>query len=217
MADPAGTIVMTIGYRIAIACGLLPMILGTAIFTEWLFTDLDTLEIIGLWLIYGGIALFAIGIFSLRVFVSHARRRGILYRKPTAWALAVLLMNFPLCAAYVSIAFAMESAHVVTVVDRAALPIEGLILTDPAGRQFRIGTVEPGEARHACLDFSGEGAVQFAFNVDGQMRVGTLITYQSNPFGSNATLDLSEDLTANASEEFRRISAADFFRHCVLG
>ncbi len=211
------TIATTIEYRTAIACGLLPMILGTAIFAAWLFTDLDALEIIGILFIYVGVALFVIGIISLLVFVSRSRSRGILHRKSTTWALTVLFLNFPLCAAYVSIAFAMESTNAVTVVNRAALPIEGLILTDPAGRQFRIGTVGPGELRHACLDFSGEGAVQFAFNVDGQTRAGTLIGYLSDPLGSNATLDLSEDLTAKASEEFRRISAADFFRHCVLG
>ncbi len=217
VADPAGTFEVTLWYRTAIACGLFPMLLGTAVFAAWLFTDLDALEFIGLLLIYGGIVLFAAGIVSLLVFVSHARKGGIAYRIPTTLALAVLVLNFPLCAAYMSIAFAMESAHVVTVVNRAGMPIEALTLTDPAGRQFRLGTVWPGQVRHACLDFSGEGAVQFSLNVDGETRAGTLIGYLADPLGSHATLRLSEELTAQASEEFRRISLADFLRYCVPG
>ncbi len=217
VADPAGTFEVKLWYRTAIACGLFPMVLGTAIFAAWLFTDLDALEIIGLLFIYGGIVLFAAGIASLLIFVSRARKGGIAYRRPTTLALAVLILNVPLCAAYISIAFAMESAHVVTVVNRAGMPIESLTLTDPAGRQFRIGTVGPGQVRHACLDFSGEGAVQFSLNVDGEARAGTLIGYLADPLGSSATLRLSAELTLQASEEFRRVSLADFLRYCVPG
>jgi hypothetical protein len=217
VADPAGTFEVKLWYRTAIACGLFPMVLGTAIFAVWLFTDLDALEIIGLLFIYGGIVLFAAGIGSLLIFVSRARKGGIAYRRPTTLALAVLILNVPLCAAYISIAFAMESAHIVTVVNRAGMPIESLTLTDPAGRQFRIGTVGPGQVRHACLDFSGEGAVQFSLNVDGEARAGTLIGYLADPLGSSATLHLSAELTLQASEEFRRVSLADFLRYCVPG
>lgn len=216
-AAPAGTSEVTLWYRAAVACGLFPMLLGTAIFAAWLLTDLDALEIIGVLFIYGGIVLFAAGVVSLLVFVSRARKGGIAYRTPTTLALAVLILNFPLCAAYVSIAFAMESAHVVTAVNRAGMPIEALTLTDPAGRRFRVGIVGPRQVRRACLDFSGEGAVQFSLNVDGKTRAGTLIGYLADPLGSYATLRLSEELTAQASEESRRISLADFLRYCVLG
>ncbi len=217
VADPAGTFEVTLWYRTAIACGLFPMVLGTAIFAAWLFIDLFALEIIGILFIFGGIVLFAAGVVSLLVFVSRARKGGIAYRKPTTLALAVLFLNFPLCAAYVSIAVAMKFADGVTVVNRAGMPIEALTLTDSAGGQFRVGTVGPGQVRHACLDFSGEGAVQFSLNIDGETRAGTLIGYPDPLFGSHATLRLSEELIAQASVEFRRTSLADFLRYCVLG
>ncbi len=215
--DPAGTFNVTLWYRTAIVCGLVPMLLGTAIFAAWLFTDFNALGILGILFIYGGLALFAAGIVSLLIFVSRARKDGIAYRKPAILALAVLVVNFPLCAAYISIAFLMESAHVVTVVNRTGMPIETLALTDPVGRRFRVGTVGPGQVRRACLGFSGEGAVQFSLSVDGETRTGTLIGYLSDPLGSDATLHLSEDLSVQTREGFRRISVADFLRHCVLG
>lgn len=193
------------------------MLLGTVIFVVWLFTDLDAFEIIGLWFIFGGFVLFAAGIVSLFVFVSRARRGGIAYRRPTTLALTVLVLNFPLCAAYIFIAVAMETANFVTVVNRAGMPIEALTLTDPMGRQFQVGAVGPRQVRHACLDFSGEGAVQFSFNVDGETRAGTLIGYLPHSLGSYATLRLSEELTAQASQEFSRISLANFLRYCVPG
>ena len=99
------------------------MLVGTAIFAAWLFTYLDALEIIGLFFIYGGIGIFAAGIASLLVFVSRARKHGFAHRKPTTVALVVLVLNFPLCVAYVSIAFTMETAHLVTVANRAIAAI----------------------------------------------------------------------------------------------
>ena len=130
---------MTRWYRATIACGLIPMALGSAVFAAWLFTDLDALEIIGVLFIYGGIFLFAVGIAALLIFVSRARKGGIAYRRAATLALVILVLNFPLCAAYVAIAFAMESAHVVIVENRAGMTIEDLTLRDPTGRQFQIG------------------------------------------------------------------------------
>ncbi len=204
-------------YRTVLVCGLFPMTAGTAIFVAWLLTDLDVLEILGMVLICIGIALVVLGIVGLAIFISRARNEGLPYGKPVCLGAALLFLNFPLCAAFVSIAFAMESAHVVTVVDRATAPIEDLTFTDPAGQQHQIEPIRPGEVYHACIDFSGEGAVQYSFTVDGQMHTGTLIGYLSDPLGSNTTLDISDDLTAKASAEFQRISAASFFQHCILG
>ena len=208
---------MRLWYRAAIACGLVPMVLGSAIFAAWLFTDLDALEIIGLLFIYVGIVLFAAGIVSLFVFVKRARKAGTAYRKPATWALAVLLLNVPLCAAYVSVAFAMESAHSVTVINDADKPVEALTLTDPTGRRFQVGIVAPGQSRHACLDLSGEGAVEYSLTVDGETHAGILIGYLAAPLGSRASLRVSKTLTVEVGEEFRRIAFVDFVRTCVTG
>lgn len=204
-------------YATAIVCGLIPMALGSAIFAAWLVTDLDALEIIGVVFIYGGIFLFAAGIAALLIFVSRARRGGVAYRKSAALALVVLVANFPLCAAYVAIAFAMKSAHVVAVENRAGMAMEDLGLRDPTGRHFGVGSVGPGQTRQVCLDLSGEGAVGFSFSADGRPYAGILIGYLAGPLGSRATLRLAEDLSAQVSEEFRRISLAEFLRTCLLG
>jgi len=204
-------------YRAALLCGLLPMLLGTAIFAAWLVTDHGSLEIAGLLLIYGGILLLGAGLVSLRLYLSHARRGGIAGRRPAVWALALLLANLPLCAAYVFIAFAMESAHHVTLVNRASKSIEALVLTDPTGRRFPVGTIGPGQVRQVCPDFSGEGAVEFSLTIDGESRTGTLIGYLADPLGSRSTLLLTKVNTTEASETFERISLVEFLRHCVIG
>ena len=150
MDKPNGKPAAALWHKLAIACGLLPMILGTAIFVAWLITDSDVLEIIGLLLVYGGVALLALGLVCLLAFVSRARKAGIAYRRARNWALVVLFLNFPLCAATIFLAFAMESAHHVTLVNRASAPVEDLVLTDPTGRRFAIGTIGSGLSRHVC-------------------------------------------------------------------
>ena len=206
-----------IWYRVALFCSLFPALTGTAIFAAWLVTDHDTLELAGLLLIYGGILLVLAGLVSLRLYLSHARRAGIAGRRSAFWALAFLLANLPLCAAYVSIAFAMESAHHITLANRASAPIEDLVLTDPTGRRFAIGNVGPGLTLHLCPDFSGEGAVAFSFSIEGEGRSGTLIGYLADPLGSRSSLLLTEDRATKTGETFERISLSEFLHHCVLG
>ena len=60
-------------YWLAIVCGLTPIILGSAIFAAWLIDDLDSLEMIGLGVIYVGLPLFAVGVVALVVFTAAAR------------------------------------------------------------------------------------------------------------------------------------------------
>jgi len=199
-----------------IACGVIPMALGTAVFIAWLFTDDDALELIGLAVIFGGVVLVVAGIVSLCFFVSRARRDGRSYRTPTAVALATLAANFPLCGVYVAFAFTTESAHLVTVDNQAGQPVTALVVTDPTGRQFQLDSVAPRQVAHACLGFSGEGAVEFAFNIGGETRSGILIGYLADPIGLQATLHVSESLTVEASERFHRIALAEFLELCVF-
>lgn len=204
-------------YWLAIVCGLIPMVLGSAVFAAWLETDSDSLEIVGIVAIYLGLPLFAVGVVALVVFTAAARKSEIAYRRSTAIALIILVANFPLCVVYVSLAFAMESAHLVTIDNGADVGVGELILSDPAGRQFPVGTVPPGEIRHACLDLAGEGVVRFAFTIDGETREGVLIGYLAAPLGSHATLRVSVERTVSASETFSRISLPGFLRYCLFG
>lgn len=217
MDKPNGKPAAALWHKLAIACGLLPMILGTAIFVAWLITDSDVLEIIGLLLVYGGVALLALGLVCLLAFVSRARKAGIAYRRARNWALVVLFLNFPLCAATIFLAFAMESANVVTLVNNAAVPIEAMILSDPQGRQFHVGSIQPGQDHQACFGFAGEGAVRFSFNAQGTPHAGILIGYLAGPLGSRATLTLSRDMTVETDEQFHRISLTEYLRSCVPG
>ncbi|MDX1402349.1 MAG: hypothetical protein R3245_10535 [Kiloniellales bacterium] len=208
---------MRLWCKMAIACGLTPIVLGTAIFAAWLRNDSDVLEVIGLLTIFGGVVVVAIGIVCLVTFGIKAREKATVNRTGTTAAVAVLALNFPLCAFYVYIAFAMESAYLVTVVNRSDLSIENLMLTDPRGHRFQASSVGPGRVHRLCPHFSGEGAVNYSFELDGEVRTGILIGYLADPIGSQTVLRLSEALTAEADEKFDRISLSDFLRYCVGG
>jgi hypothetical protein len=204
-------------YWTSVGCGLVLAVLGTADFVAWLATDLDMLELIGGWIIWRGLLVFAVGIIGLLVFVSCARGRGVPYRRRATWSLLALFVNIPLCFLYVFVAFSMESAITVTITNHAHVSIENLVIKGPNREQVEIRTVRAGEIRHSCPDLKGEGAVEYSLSVDGQPRSGVVIGYMSSPIGRHATLDLLPDLTVRNDESFGRISAADYLRYCVLG
>ncbi len=204
-------------YWLAIVCGLTPIILGSVIFAAWLIDDLDSLEMIGLGVIYVGVLLFTVGTIALVIFTTYASRAGIAHRRSTAIALIILVANFPLCVAFVSLAFAIESAHLVTIENGADVEIKALALGGPSGRSFEVGFVAPGQVRNTCPDFTGEGAVIYSFTIDGETREAVLIGYLAAPLGSRATLRVAEDLSVRTEEEFQRISFPDYLSHCLFG
>lgn len=206
---------MKTSYKIALTCGLLPMVLGTAVFAVWLATDIAELEIAGIFIIQGGLILFAIGFISLLVFINSAMKDSEPFMGRSALCAVVLLLNFPLCVGYLLIAFAMENANVVTVVNESAKPVTDLVLSDPSGRKYPIAPILPGASRTACYAFSGEGSVQYAFTNDGTPQQGQLIGYITSGLGSHGTLRLSKDDEAAATEDTNRVSATDFFKFCA--
>src|SRR4051794_23588678 len=90
----------TLLYRIAIACGWLPMAAGITVFLLWLATDSGLFMVAGLFILLLGSLLFAIGIICLIIYAwrehrgRFASRKKILFR--TAIAAAILVANFPI-------------------------------------------------------------------------------------------------------------------------
>lgn len=205
---------MTAWYRASLACGLLPLLLGTVTFVTWVWTNLFALIFVGLVVVYGGLALFAAGLVCLYVYTRKARRAAVWYRRGLAVAGGVLLLNFPVCAAYLFITFDVLSVTLVTVENRYEQPIRDLVLQDYAGNVHRIGSVLPGDMTKACLRLDGEGAVTYTLTRDGAELSGDLIGYLTWG-GSHARLTLLRYGAVDAQPGLDRISGADFVRHCI--
>lgn len=207
---------MTLWYKIAIACGVLPLLVGTITFGAWLATDLDELELFGITVIVGGLILFVIGLVALDRFATNGKRIEVTYKKPAAIAAAILLLNFPVALAYMAVAASMENSFFVTIESDFPEPIRDLVLTDPRGTGFRLEEIEPGSARSACYDFSGEGEVLYSMALGDDTQNGVLIGYITSNMGHRTELHLTEYGRIEISESYHRISLGELLQFCTF-
>jgi len=155
--------------RIATACALLPMGLGSLAFLGWLLTTggLSTggeaFVRLGIGTLIGGLALFPTGLVVLGL----AARRGP-PRKALLGRLLLLLVNVPLAFGYLQ-GLGVAAIQRVEIVNRSSVPVEQLTLF-ACGRRARrdVGGLAPG-ARHVWR-FSppSEGTLEFQGEQDGR-------------------------------------------------
>ncbi len=208
---------MKLWYRCSLVCGLIPLLLGTATFFWWFITDLHDLLLVGNLVILGGIVLFLAGMVCVLVYVLKARRAQSRYKRAAVASVTVLLLNFFVCAGYILIAVRMMTTYIVIVTNDYREPIRDLVIKDPADGIYRVATVQPAAIAKACFRFKGEGAVTYAMTNRGSAQTGQLFGYVTSGYGGTAKLSLSQDgLVQTEDQIFRRISAGDYIRVCLL-
>lgn len=206
---------MTRWYRIAVACGVLPLLVGTITFGAWLATDSDVLILVGITVILAGLGLFVAGAIALGRFVVSARKAAVSCVGRASVAAAILLLNFPLALAYMAIADTMVSGIFVTIANDFSGPIRDLVLTDPRGETFAFESIEPGSEHASCPGLSGEGTVKFSMTASGLVRRGILIGYITPSMGVKAELRLTADGQVEVSESLGRISLEELLQFCL--
>ena len=183
---------------IALGCGLLPAVVGTAVISLWLLTRHGSLPLFGLFTIFLGLACTLVGAVFL---VIHFNEASAGRSRPTrSWRVrgllagALLLGNFPLCAFYIWAA----GLYTVRVVNAAGGNVSSFVVSDPAGQRWEMGPVAPGTRKTRLMDFNGEGAVTFSANVNGTVVTGDVDGYiTSGMDGKTRTVTVNPDGTVS--------------------
>ncbi len=154
---------------IALACGAIPLVVGSAIYFAFRATRLNWLPIAGYFTILAGLGFFAVGIACL---IAYAyRQRGFTGRKLLVGLL--LLSNFPAAAFYALSGLALLTQYVVTVVNESESTIESFVIEGP-GVHVELGPVQVGESKLCRVFFDADGALKFnaqqqQFRFDGEI------------------------------------------------
>lgn len=206
-------------YKIAIVCGLLPLLVGTTTFVAWLATDIGELVVFGLFVFFVGLGVFLVGVIALRRFVTRAKKEGVAHVRYTAIAAAILLLNFPAAFAYMAIADSMETSFFVTIENEFSEPIRDLVFINSPGDNFPIADIDPGSKYSHCFDFLGDGGdgdVKFSMTVNDSTRTGFLLGYITPNMGVRAKMHLTEAGQVEVSESTNRISFGELLQFCVF-
>lgn len=181
-----------VALRVAFVCGVAPAALGTLIIVLWLATRYDGLLLAGFFNILLGLAGVCIGIVALVCYFrvsreSDGRPRRVWLRG--ALAGAVLVLNFPLCLAYVRVYDNVSNRFIVTVVNAASQPIDSFFVTDPSGGRLVFGNVQPGQMVTRHFRPRGDGEVAFRAVVAGATTDGVVSHYVTDGMsGGSATV-----------------------------
>ncbi len=189
-------------YRLAMACGLIPLVLGLSIFGVWVFTRAAFFQTLGLITFALGVISFFIGAYALLRYRHLAKRNP--YNTPqqvlrASWQCwLVLLINFPIAVAILNGASAIESCYTVVASNKSNLAFEDIQISG-GGYNETLGNIGSGEKTHYRLFFNNEGMVEISGKHRGERIKATLDGYVSPKTGGRAYVIFEANGTINVS------------------
>jgi hypothetical protein len=162
-------------YRVALACAALPLVTGTSVFLLWLLTRSDVLVAAGLFTLFGGLALFAVGVLALARFCWLGLRMPEpppRFWASTALAAVLLLSNFPAAGLILWKVADLESRYTVVVRNGTASTLEGLHVAGGGHAYAAFGPIPPGVSASRAFRIRHEGELDLhtdrgASRIDG--------------------------------------------------
>jgi hypothetical protein len=177
--------------KIAIACGAIPLVAGTAIYFLWRVTRWESLMALGLSNILVGLALFAVGVGCL--LCQSMREESNSDGQPIDAGLrnllvaCLLLVNFPMAFVYGLSAMEVMSRYTLQVTNNSGRPVERLLLSGP-NLKVELGEIPIGATIENVVDFRGEGPLLFAAELDGEAIDGEVDGYVCSGIGGDTKL-----------------------------
>jgi hypothetical protein len=187
---------MNTALRVALFCGLVPLVAGTAAFLVWVTTRSDALASLGLWFLAGGALLFLIGVVAIgRYFWLVSRAPDSQGR--SAWGSGVaagllLLANLPAAGAIFVAAVELETRYTLTIRNRSSSPIQNVRISG-GGVLYDRGIIPPGLVVGASFHFANDGVLTLEGTLGGKKLVQTLEPYVTRGQGGNAQVTVAEN------------------------
>ena len=194
--------------KVAIACGVLPLLAGIMSLIVFLQSDPSSGEVegwmdLGVTILMVGLALFSAGLVTLGVYVVKAGRSGVPKRdlaQNAILTLILLMANFPAALACIWVAGdALNRVHI-SFVNESDMSVEELTISWPGGSQ---DIKELGPRGRAELSFyvGGEGEVSFSARQGDERCEGVLIGYVTpNLAGESLEVSFSGGCEFTAAE-----------------
>lgn len=195
---------MNLAYKIALFCGLTPLIIAVFILAGWFTTGEEEFLIAGLFNILGGVILFVIGVFCL-IFYEYQSR---LQHQQSAWEkllkpFFIMLANFPAAAGCVYLVIFMASVSVVSVTNQTQEFIPAINLSSNKFIIKPIIGLVPGDTVKKYRRIKQSGPIDYSFELNGHIHKGNLLAYASRNNGKNVTMKISMNGTVTVVERPR--------------
>ena len=183
-------------HRVAAICGAAPLLLGTGIFLVWLVVRWDWLIIAGGVVLYGGVAVFAVGVVALVRFCWVAcHTRSVPRRRVWVSALGcagLLLANFPVAAGIVSTAIAVATRYSVVVRNTSQEQLDGVRVFG-GGCDATYGSLLPGATASRSFWIQHDDVLGFRASSRTNTIEQTIDPYVTVNSGGHLTVTVERD------------------------
>lgn len=182
-------------YRIAMVCALAPLFVGTSVFLLWVITRWPSLMRLGVFTIYGGLALVAFGFVSLAGFyrsvscATELPRRRV--RTMTSCCAALLLSNFAVAAGILVAVFYMDTCYTVVVENTSFLPLNH-VRVEGGGIKMNFGTIPPGGTASRSAWIQHDGSLKLHATNSTATHAMTIEGYVTHGLGGHTTVTINQ-------------------------
>ena len=181
--------------RAARALALAPLGLGLGVFLLWRATDWDLLMVVGVCVIWFGVAATLLGAVLLAVGWRQALRAGLPPRRVHLRAVVtavLLLANYPAAAALFDAAWRDRTAYVVRLRNDSASPWSDLVL-EGGGVRREVGALAPGASIKVRMWFEADGNLALRGTAAAGPTTTEVEGYVTRNLGARATVVLQPD------------------------
>ena len=194
---------MNIWYKLAILCGLTPLVLGVSILVAWLNTCASWLEAAGIINIAVGSILFLCGLLFLVFYVrSKSTLRKPVGKKSLIIPLLILFLNFPAALISLLIASSEYAASTITINNYSKYEIKDFTVKQLGEDVYFLPLIKVEERQTEKLHFQVESDVRYSLTLNGNNEEGILFGYVTPSVGSHADVTVSEDGVVTIEEKF---------------
>jgi hypothetical protein len=180
----------------AVLCGATPLVVGTGIFVAWLLLRWHSLKDAGITTIMAGTVAFAVGCLCLMIHVAESRRNKRVSPRRMDWksmgTIALLVINFPIAAAYVAAAIHIETRYSVTVINESPGRIEAFRVVG-CGVDVDFGTIESQSRVCRSFNIRHDDYLNFRAILEDSEISGTVDYYMTHVRGADKTIILKPD------------------------
>jgi hypothetical protein len=201
-------------------CGAGPLLVGTAIFVAFILTGWAWLMIVGAFVLYGGLAVFAIGMsalgyswWTLRRSPDIPRRRVRLSILATA---ALLLVNFPVAAAILWLVITMATRYTVIVHNTSPETLERVWVFG-GGCDVTYGTMPAGSTARRSFWIQGDGTLRFRASSGDRVIEQEIESYVTVNSGGHADVTVGPDYRVSVLQGARNLTVFDRIRATAVG
>jgi hypothetical protein len=171
-------------HYVALACGLIPLGIGTALFVLFLTFRTEDVALLGFITIFVGSCLAFVGFACIGVYYFQARRAApedaAVARRRVLIDLGIITANFPIAFGMAWGGLWLMSRVTITIHNRDAAPIEEFrIATDYEGTHD-LGTIEPNATKSITLSDEDFDQLEMSFVHEGKRREESVSAYSAD-------------------------------------